>query len=312
MIIGAIAAAALPMGCSKRPEGVMSDNEMASLMADMQMAEAYGNVANNHRGLSFEEREKLGDRVLASHGVTRQQLDTSLAWYGRNLDTYSELYAKVDKQIISRRKKLTNEDSEEGNHGDNLWTSPSHSLISDLAASDGLSFNIPVSDIEKGERLAWSMVISRQQPLAVTLGVVYDNGTLSYINRSFTGDMKVKLELQTDSARKVKNVYGSLRLNHVDAQPLMIDSISLMRMPLDSMSYGRIHSQKRYYGPHRKSANSQNPEPEGWKRYEPPTAPPPGKAPGRPSPSNKAPQRRTSPEANAKAGVPNMKVINGK
>ena len=44
-------------GCSSRPEGAISEKEMVSLMADMQLAEAYSDVSHNEAAIGGRETE---------------------------------------------------------------------------------------------------------------------------------------------------------------------------------------------------------------------------------------------------------------
>ena len=99
----AIFSASIFLGCDRRPKEVLSERKWSAFMADMQLAEA----CLNSSAVSVHSRDgrlELGRSVLAAHGVTQEQLDTTLAWYGRNIDNYSELFEKVDKEIVARRK----------------------------------------------------------------------------------------------------------------------------------------------------------------------------------------------------------------
>ena len=73
----AIFSASIFLGCDRRPKEVLSEKEMVSLMADMQLAEA----CLNSSAVSVHSRDgrlELGRSVLAAHGVTQEQLDTTL------------------------------------------------------------------------------------------------------------------------------------------------------------------------------------------------------------------------------------------
>ena len=66
-----VVAVALLLGsCVKRPDKVLSDEDMAPIIADMELAEAYAQ-ANPGVISDQEKREQLIDGVLKKHGVSR-------------------------------------------------------------------------------------------------------------------------------------------------------------------------------------------------------------------------------------------------
>ena len=63
--------------CSKTPDYVISEDRMASLMADLYMGDAV--VENDNRSYRNDSvRKVLIQSVYAKHGVTRHDVDTSL------------------------------------------------------------------------------------------------------------------------------------------------------------------------------------------------------------------------------------------
>ncbi|MDE6578684.1 MAG: DUF4296 domain-containing protein [Muribaculaceae bacterium] len=235
------------VSCSNRPKEILDEKEMINLMADLQIAEAYSNM-QSYSSESDKERYALARSVLASHGVTQEQLDTTLSWYGRNLDEYVELYAKVDKELIKRRKRLMKEEQKDnsGNDGFNLWEFGKNGVISPLANSDGWIISIPYPELEKGERLKWNMHLSEHADLSAVLGVEYEDGSgeTSMFNR--TSNKGTELLLQTDTAKVVKRIYGWIRVKERNILPLFADSIRLERLPFDSLEYKGSRGQKRY------------------------------------------------------------------
>ena len=175
-------------GCSNRPDNILTEKEMVALMADMQLAEAYTNVSNQQMQVS-DYRLKMGKSVLAAHGITQEQLDTTLAWYGRNLDDYSELYAKVDKEIIKRRKHLLNMSGEEdGLDDDNLlWRFGKNGQLSMLGNTDGWIVSVTDPDLQKGDRLQWTMHLDAPVQMNGVLGVEYSDGSSEAGSSVFIG-----------------------------------------------------------------------------------------------------------------------------
>lgn len=236
----------LPFSCS-RPKEVLSEKEMIELIADLKLAEAYSNSQSGSSN-PVERREELAKSVLAAHNVTQEQLDTTLGWYGRNLDKYSELYEKVDKRLLEKRKRLLSDDASTiQKEGDNLWIYEKNGVISTLGNSDGWIISIAEPELTGGDRVEWSMHLKTvSTPLVGVLGVDYEDGTGEAVTSYFTNRQHIDLSLQTDTGKVISRLYGSMRLKKTETDPLFVDSIALRRMPYDSIEYVRFRSQKRY------------------------------------------------------------------
>lgn len=244
----ALSLAMLP-ACSKRPPDVLDEDEMSDLLADMQIAESYSIVTAGGNG-SPNARENLGLGVLAAHNVTQAQLDSSMAWYGRNLDTYSKLYEKVDKKLDAKRSKyLDDGGSADGDMNDNMWPLHYFAIISPSATSDGLSFSVTPDAMERGDRVEWKMHLAPVSSCVMTLGVRYSDGMLGYVSRTFSNDMSPRITLQTDTSRTVGEIYGYMRMTPPPSTPVMVDSLRLARLPLDSAIYYNFFTQKKYLDP---------------------------------------------------------------
>lgn len=234
-------------GCSGKKE-VLSEKEMVNLIVDLKLAEAYAN--NNMGGPDIsQKREELAKSVLAAHNVTQEQLDSTLGWYGKNLDKYAELYEKVDKRMLAKRKKLMKDDAArvEELSGDNLWPYAKNGIISPLGNNDGWVISINDPGINQGERIMWTVHMKDQSiPLSGVLGVEYEDGTSEANSTFFTNRQKIELTLQVDTGRIVKRLYGSMRLKTNEIQPVFADSISILKLPYDSLEFSKYRAQKRY------------------------------------------------------------------
>lgn len=243
-----ILSALLLSGCGKRPEKVLGEKEMVKLMADMQLAEAYSNSYGGGR-MGSEERNNLGKGVLAAHGVTQEELDSTLSWYGKNMDDYTELYDKVDKEIASRRKKLMKEDSqpEDINSVDMLWPYKTHGTLSTLGNSDAWILSVDMPQLDRGDVVEWSMRMSETTAFTGVLGVEYSDGTSDAFSQMLSGNRKHEMRLQTDTGKTVTRIYGTVRLKDPAQLPIYADSIMLRKIPYDSLEYHK-HRSLRHYG----------------------------------------------------------------
>ncbi|MDE5869025.1 MAG: DUF4296 domain-containing protein, partial [Muribaculaceae bacterium] len=113
--------------CSDRPDNIPSDSEMVKVMADLEMAQAYlqnKGYTNN----TPENRERILKYILEKNGMSREDFDSTIVWYGKHIDKYDELYAKVDKELARRESKISGNRIEVLTN--DLWPYSRHLVIS--------------------------------------------------------------------------------------------------------------------------------------------------------------------------------------
>ncbi len=248
--------AIIPVSCNKRPEGVLSDDEMVGLIADMEVAEAY--MQQHNSGYYNDSiRDSAVQWALDRHSLSKADFDSTITWYGRNIDDYYNLFIKVDAELARRQRKTLGE-TEQSMVSTDLWPYSRHILISENGTSNGLAFSLPMEDLPKGERITWKMRLKGLSSGCILLGVDYENGSSGYKYQTHNGNSRIDMTLQTDTARTVKRVFGYVRAKEDHTLPIWIDSIALQRIPLDSTEYYRIHSQRRYSGFHKRIMAHEN------------------------------------------------------
>lgn len=247
-----LACVLLAASCVKRPEGVLSDKKMAPVVADLQLAEAY--LQSRPQGVeTARNKEALIEYVIEKHGLTRAEFDSTMSWYGRNVDEYRNLYDKVNKELAKRKRKLAGASSAE-HETEDLWPYTRQSLISHLSDEDGLRFSIPTAGVTPGQRLELKMRLRSGVAGSTTFGVEYDNGAMAYTYKPVSGSRRLKVSLQTDTALTVKRIFGNFSVTDRSDLPLWIDSIYLHALPYDSLEYYQINSQRLYHKPARRKA----------------------------------------------------------
>lgn len=228
-------------GCVKRPKGVLSDSKMVGIVADLELSEAY---LQQNPQLGERDKEALVEYVISKHGVSRADFDSTMSWYGRNMDAYYDLYGRVERELTKRKRKSAGADSYEHAATGDIWPYSRMALLSPLSGSDAFEFSIPTGDIEKGEQLELSMRLRTPAAGTSIFGVEYSDGTKSYLSRTLSSSRRLKLKLQTDTGRRVSRVFGNVLLNSERDMPLWIDSIYILPLGYDSMEYYNIHMQR--------------------------------------------------------------------
>ena len=77
-------------GCKRVPSSIIQPEEMAQLLADIHTGES---VAEQNYGEFCNDSTKriLKQSIYARHGVSEEIVDTSLMWYGHNLERYQKM-----------------------------------------------------------------------------------------------------------------------------------------------------------------------------------------------------------------------------
>lgn len=257
----------LSVGCTKRPKDILSEDKMVDVMVDLQIAEAYERSGNSNDYLNGKDREMLGRGVLMQHGVTVAEMDSTLAWYGRNMDEYPKLYKKIDAALNKRQIKYARAAGESENAGSfaDLWPYSRHFIVDERSLTNGIVANIPVTEVAPGDKLTWKMIVEGASMRNLTLGVDYENGTSEIYhvsNRTF--DKWVEISLQTDTTLSVNRVFAIADFGN-SLKKILVDSIQLSHLPLNREDYQKVGFQRTILPAGRKivlppdtSANSSN------------------------------------------------------
>lgn len=231
-------------GCHKRPEGVLGEDEMVDLMADMQLAQAYYNTTAHTPG--GREKDLLMESVMEKHGVSRAQLDSTVAYYGRNMDEYHAMLGKVEKKLRERSGQEVEDIPE-----DDIWPYSRFAALFPGQTSDGLIFSMPAEEVEPGDGIDWRMRLTSPEGVEIMMGIEYEDGTTSLIKKSAAGNRSLQVRLIADTALTTKRIFGAMTAPQA-SMPLWVDSIRLVKTDYDSLEYPKIRSQKRIAPPGRR------------------------------------------------------------
>lgn len=244
------------IGCDKRPDMILSEREMTALLVDIHRSEAYL-TAGSAIFLSDSAKKVLRQSILKKHGVTQAEFDSSLNWYGHNIDEYVKLYANVEKQLDIKLKSAYKRAETSGeiasndlDDSQNLWHGTPISRISKNEDLHLISFQLrPNEDnITSGDRFNWQFRKANDRTeVSMFMAVDYENGTTSYITRSFAQNTpNCKMTLQTDSTMDIKRIYGYARFYPDKGEVIFIDSIRIEKLPLTSSNYSQIFNQRSF------------------------------------------------------------------
>lgn len=239
--------------CDSTPDKVLPPDDMASLMADMYVAESVTDVNRSqfYTGGDDSLRKVLKQSVLARHGVTQEVLDSSFMYYGRNLDKYVEVHDRIiailEERMSHADAAMARAGASQAGDSVNTWPGAPQMVISRRSPSQTLMFSLtPDDNWQKGDYYQWSIkTLNMRMPSQWTLAVDYPGGITECINGQFQGEGLNQLKLYTDSTRIPSRVYGSLITNPAEGEVIYLDSITLTRKRVDRENYRMRHRQQR-------------------------------------------------------------------
>lgn len=237
VLIGAVCA--LLVGCSSRPSVVLDKEKMARLLVDIHKAEVVAET--NTRVYNDSLKRVLRQSVYAKYGVTQDQVDTSLSWYGYNIKQYMEVYDRsieiLEKDLEKARETAgTTTGTSNVNvtfDGDSVdvWTAERMRRFSVDMPSNIISFNMTRDQYwEKGD--AYTLrpkMVGMNGPLEVVMVVEYRDGSYDYVTRNLNGEGWQSLTLLTDSVKEARSVFGTIGYKPRIGETVFVDSITLFR-----------------------------------------------------------------------------------
>lgn len=238
--------------CNSRPDDVLPEGKMADVLADLALVESLSDNQLTTYGRSDSVSKVYRQSIMAKHGVTEAEFDSTLNWYGHNLEDYAKLYATVDKRIEDREKRYAKATGQKADKPENSLLALPQMLSLDANDPDrGFSFAIDGKKLKKGDCIDLKMRFNRLTGSAtVYLAAEYPRMETFFIRRQVHTSGPVELSLQTDSARIPNRIIGYVHLTNAPDQRVWIDSLTLTASPMLPASYNRIHATTRI-APHR-------------------------------------------------------------
>ena len=243
------AALVLASACSKVPSDVIQPEEMALLMADVHTAEAVVDM-NRMSYPSDSARQAMKQSVYARHGVSSEQVDSSFAWYGRNITYYMDVYDRTIEILEHRLIETGNRVAVEAAlsiAGDSVdvWPYPRYFALSDRMPSKTLTFNFSRDpNWERGDSYTWrAKMFNNQEKSDWGIVVEYADGSVEFSSQEISGgDGWKEFVFHTDSLRDATRVYGYLNAANRKGSSIHIDSIGIVRKRVDPERYNRRYS----------------------------------------------------------------------
>ncbi len=227
------------VACSKVPDGILPERKMKDVMIDMYLAE--GLITGD--GKSYPDslhKDALYQSVFRKHKITQAVYDSSLVWYGKNLNILMQVYDLALNDINERVRALgdvqasasptSNQDSV------NIWPRRDYLILEPKALFNGVVFDInPDRNYSSGSGFVMGMRvwgITDQMKYTPELHLAIDQGDTTIItNKKITEEGYHQAIVKGIATKQVRRVYGYLRMDNTDTNyhKVYVDSLNLMK-----------------------------------------------------------------------------------
>ena len=201
-----------------------------------------------------------------------------MVWYAHNMEDYNKAldkavgklkhrYDKLNKNHDDTEQELTMGGAVQGEpshdarpkpmprsqrqasfNGDttDLWKGQRFYTLTQGSKRGFITFDVfPGNDSQPGDRFQLAYLLKRgNNEFKVCMSIDYTDGATSQITRSTNSDGWVAIDLQSDTARQVRRIYGYVSYDIKRGHSAYVDSLSLIRSRMDKSNYGFINAQR--------------------------------------------------------------------
>lgn len=246
----AISALLVFAACHRVPSDVIQPEEMAQLMADVHVGEAVVEM-NRNQYQSDSSKQAFKQSVYAAHGVDAVAVDSSMAWYGRHITRYMDVYDRTIEILEHRLIETGNRVAAEAAlsmAGDSVdvWPHPRYMSFGSLSPSATITFAFASDDNwEAGDTYTWrAKFIENGAASDWAIAAQYSDGTVETVHTRFGNNGWRELVFRSDSTRNITRLSGYLTADIAEGNTVRLDSMQLVRKRLDAERYSQRYMQR--------------------------------------------------------------------
>ena len=214
---------------------------MRTVLYDMQIAEGLVETQSEFF-LTGDAGQDVYDAVFSKHNITQAQYDSSLIWYGKNMDLYMSIY-KLVLQDINKSIDILGDIKPDPLSGDisakdsvDIWIYNRSYAFKPERVFNTLTFDIaPNIPYSSGSSYVLGMLVRGIPPdlkhnPKIHISAVHDDTIIS-VNKEITGDGYYEAIVRTIVTKQVKQVYGYVMINNAEAtyHRIYLDGINMMK-----------------------------------------------------------------------------------
>jgi len=232
-------ATTLVIACSKVPDAILPEKKMQDVMVDIYLAEAL--IETNRQVYPDSLRKAaLFQSVFRKHNITEAVYDSSLVWYGKNMDIYMQVLDLALNDVNARIRDMGDVQASAAPNSNqdslNIWPRRNYMVLHPKALFNGVTFDIqPERAYSSGSSFVLGMRVwglTDKMKFVPEIRMAIDqNDTVLYMNEKITKDGYYQTILKGIPTQQVKRVYGYIRMDNTNDNyyKIYVDSLSLMK-----------------------------------------------------------------------------------
>lgn len=231
--------------CHSRPKDIIPPEKMEDLLVDVHTSEGLMEIEYD-LFRTPGRKEAARKAVLDKYGVSQDQFDTSLVWYGRHLEEYIRIYDRVIERLKTQDEALraqieADEMQTLTRPGDtvDIWKREKYFVLQPDLLQGILTFNIAVDDnFRVHDKFVLRMNVMAfpryaASPLQTFLGVEHINDSIRYVTGEINKNGWAEFTVSSDSVVPVRQVFGNIVLTPSPGRPsqdVYLDPVELIRI----------------------------------------------------------------------------------
>lgn len=228
------------------PKGVIAPDRMEAFLYDYHLAQA---VTADELSSSYKKKLHV-NYVFDKHGLTKEELDSSLVWYTRYPKQLSRIYANLEKKLIAEMETMGVVTASDDAFNllmasadtVNLWREAKVKLLSSVALSNKLTFKYKAdSTYVKGDSISFSFtakhlnagIDSVAYKAHAALVVEYDDNSSATCGVNISRDGAYAVSVERNYVCGIKSLHGFLYYTDNDSlcmPQLLVGDIAVKRI----------------------------------------------------------------------------------
>ena len=240
-IYSILALICMAASCSRVPKHIISERKMRVVLYDMLIAEAIVETMPDSFPVS-DDRQALFDAVFRKHKITQADYDSSLIWYGKNMDLYVAIHRLVLRDVNANLSAMDQikPSAISGDISDHdsidIWVYPRFAIFKPERVFNTLTFDIrPETPYSSGSSYVfgvslWGITPDLKHKPKIHISAVLADTIIS-VNKDVTGDGYFEATVRTVATKQVRRVYGYILMNDAEASyhAIFLKNIRLMK-----------------------------------------------------------------------------------
>lgn len=239
---GIVLLLSLLWGCQpSRPKGILMPDQLEEVLHDYHLAQAM--VYTNRMGAQDKDMDVAIESALQKHGVTQEELDSSMSYYSHHVEVLNEIYLHLNDRFTDEAKLLGIQhsrpnDMEFSESGDtvNIWQEKPFLLLTAAPLDCTRIFTFEAdSSYHPRDRFVLKgntrVLGNGNQRTGVVIGmmVTYDNDSIQTQSRTITNNQDFSIDLRCDTF-SVRRLNCYMTMFNDTPNPLILDNLQLLKM----------------------------------------------------------------------------------